>query len=95
MLATPGTAMNNDGMAAAFVARCSGAVTAGVRDERMLLLFDNCEHVLDAAASLAAAVLIGAPGVNILATSREPLRVGGEHTHRGFVTVAVHGHEWE
>src|SRR5712692_6894036 len=57
-------------------------LVAGLRDKRMLLLLDNCEHVIDAAASLAAAVLSGAPGVNILTTSREPLGVAGEHTHR-------------
>src|SRR6202166_5163166 len=55
---------------------------AGLRDKRMLLLLDNCEHVIDAAASLAAAVLSGVPGVNILATSREPLAVAGEREHR-------------
>src|SRR5205814_746656 len=43
---------------------------------------DNCEHVIEAAASLAAAVLTGVPRVNILATSREPLEVAGEHEHR-------------
>jgi len=48
----------------------------------MLLLLDNCEHVVDAAASLAAAVLTGVPLVNILATSREPLGVAGEREHR-------------
>src|ERR1700730_5877080 len=53
-------------------------LVAGLRDQRMLRLLDNCEHVIDAAASLAAAVLIGVPRVNILATSREPLRVAGE-----------------
>src|SRR5580704_15703737 len=46
-------------------------LVAAVRDRRMLLLLDNCEHVIDATASLAAAVLGGTPGVNILATSRE------------------------
>src|SRR5258708_38699250 len=56
-------------------------LVAGLRDERMLLL-DNCEHVIDAAASLAAAVLSGAPGVNILATSREPLGIAGEREYR-------------
>nr|HYT93385.1 winged helix-turn-helix domain-containing protein [Gemmataceae bacterium] len=55
---------------------------AALRDRRMLLLLDNCEHVIDAAASLAAAVLTGVPGVNILATSREPLGVAGEREHR-------------
>src|SRR5471030_2521879 len=55
---------------------------AALRDRQMLLLFDNCEHVIDAAAGLAAALLGGAPGVKILATSREPLGVGGEHEYR-------------
>ena len=57
-------------------------LVAGLKDKRMLLLLDNCEHVIDAAAGLAAAVLGGAPGVRILATSREPLRVSGEREHR-------------
>src|SRR5438105_8195676 len=55
---------------------------AALRDRRMLLLLDSCEHVIDAAASLAAAVLSGVPRVNILATSREPLGVAGEPPHR-------------
>jgi predicted ATPase/DNA-binding winged helix-turn-helix (wHTH) protein len=55
---------------------------AALRNSRMLLLLDNCEHIIDAAASLAAAVLSGAPGVNILATSREPLGVVGEREYR-------------
>ncbi len=45
---------------------------AALRDRQMLLLLDNCEHVIDAAANLTAAVLTGLPRVNILATSREP-----------------------
>src|SRR6266851_4759481 len=57
-------------------------LVAALRDKRMLLLLDNCEHVIDSAASLAAAVLTGTPGVNILATSREPLGVAGEREHR-------------
>jgi predicted ATPase/DNA-binding SARP family transcriptional activator len=43
-----------------------------------VLVLDNCEHLLDAAASVAARVLAEAPGVRILATSREPLGVTGE-----------------
>jgi predicted ATPase/DNA-binding winged helix-turn-helix (wHTH) protein len=58
------------------------ALVAALRDNRMLLLLDNCEHVIDAAAGLAAAVLSGAPGVTVLATSREPLGVQGERVHR-------------
>jgi predicted ATPase/DNA-binding winged helix-turn-helix (wHTH) protein len=59
----------------------SGLVAA-LGDRRLLLLLDNCEHVIDAAAGLAAAVLSGTPGVTILATSREPLGVQGERVHR-------------
>src|SRR5947209_16335746 len=55
---------------------------ATLRDRQMLLLLDNCEHVIDAAASLAAAVLTGLPRVNILATGREPLGAAGERVHR-------------
>jgi predicted ATPase len=54
---------------------------AALRDSQVLLLLENCEHVTDAAAGLAAAVLRGTSGVKILATSREPLRVPGEHVH--------------
>jgi predicted ATPase/DNA-binding winged helix-turn-helix (wHTH) protein len=57
-------------------------LVAALRDKRMLLLLDNCEHVIAAAASLAAAVLTGVPRVDILATSREPLGVAGEREHR-------------
>ncbi|QYN38637.1 hypothetical protein K1T35_16315 [Pseudonocardia sp. DSM 110487] len=45
---------------------------------RQLLVIDNCEHVLDAVAALVEAVVVGAPGVDVLATSREALRVDGE-----------------
>jgi predicted ATPase/DNA-binding winged helix-turn-helix (wHTH) protein len=58
------------------------ALVAALRDNRMLLMLDNCEHVIDAAAGLAEAVLSGAPGVTILATSRELLGVQGERVHR-------------
>jgi predicted ATPase/DNA-binding winged helix-turn-helix (wHTH) protein len=58
------------------------ALVAAVRHNRMLLLLDNCEHVIDAAAGTAVAILGGAPDVSILATSREPLGVAGEREHR-------------
>lgn len=45
---------------------------------RMLLVLDNCEHVIDAAAGLAERLLADCPGVTVLATSREPLAVPGE-----------------
>ena len=45
---------------------------------RALIVLDNCEHVIDAAAEVAAAVTGGAPKATVLATSREPLGVAGE-----------------
>ncbi|WP_181160584.1 ATP-binding protein, partial [Streptomyces solincola] len=45
---------------------------------RMLLLLDNCEHVVDAAAVLVERLLAACPGLTVLATSREPLGVPGE-----------------
>ncbi|KAA6222258.1 AfsR family transcriptional regulator [Streptomyces albofaciens JCM 4342] len=45
---------------------------------RMLLVLDNCEHVIGAAADLADRLLAECPGVTVLATSREPLAVPGE-----------------
>jgi predicted ATPase/DNA-binding winged helix-turn-helix (wHTH) protein len=47
-------------------------------DRHMLIVLDNCEHVVQAAATVAEAVLAAAPGVHVLATSREPLRASGE-----------------
>ncbi|MFD5553120.1 BTAD domain-containing putative transcriptional regulator [Streptomyces sp. NPDC127068] len=48
------------------------------RSRRLLLVLDNCEHVIGAAARLAAHVLAHCPGLTVLATSREPLAVPGE-----------------
>ncbi|NMO88218.1 BTAD domain-containing putative transcriptional regulator [Actinomycetospora sp. TBRC 11914] len=45
---------------------------------RMLVVLDNCEHVLDAVAELVEKVLVGGPQLAVLATSREPLEVDGE-----------------
>jgi predicted ATPase/DNA-binding winged helix-turn-helix (wHTH) protein len=50
-------------------------------DRRVLLLLDNCEHVIDAAAALAEAVFSEGLQAHMLATSREALRVEGEHVH--------------
>jgi predicted ATPase/class 3 adenylate cyclase len=49
-----------------------------IRDRRLLLVFDNCEHLLEASAELVNDVLAGCSQVTILATSREPLMVAGE-----------------
>jgi predicted ATPase/DNA-binding winged helix-turn-helix (wHTH) protein len=53
-----------------------------LRERQMLLLLDNCEHLVEAVAALAEAVFTNAPGVHILATSREPLRAAGEFVCR-------------
>jgi predicted ATPase len=53
-----------------------------VRDRQMLVLLDNCEHLLDATAELVVALLGAAPGLTLLATSREPIGVTGEATWR-------------
>lgn len=50
-----------------------------LEDKQLLLVLDNCEHLLDAAAALVAEVLRAAPGVRVITTSREPLQVAGEH----------------
>jgi len=57
-------------------------LVAALRDSCMLLLLDNCEHVVDEVAGLALALLGGAKDVAILATSREPLRLAGESEYR-------------
>ena len=51
-----------------------------VGDRQMLMVLDNCEHLLDAIASLAAELLAACPGLQLLATSREPASVPGEVT---------------
>jgi predicted ATPase/DNA-binding CsgD family transcriptional regulator len=50
-----------------------------LRDKELLLVVDNCEHLLGAAALLVTDVLKAAPGVRVIATSREPLSVPEEH----------------
>lgn len=54
---------------------------AYLKDRRCLIVLDNCEHVVDAAATLAEQVVADASGVSILATSREALRAEGEYVH--------------
>jgi len=56
------------------------ALVAHIAGERLLLVLDNCEHLLDAVAGLTARLLAGCPNVTALATSREALGVEGERT---------------
>ncbi|GAA2872226.1 hypothetical protein GCM10010517_32580 [Streptosporangium fragile] len=55
-----------------------GRLLSALEGERLLIVLDNCEHVVEAAAVLADRVLTGCPGVRVLATSREPLGIAGE-----------------
>jgi len=56
-------------------------VAQGVGSQRMLLVLDNCEHVVDAAAQLTEVVLRAGSRASIIATSREPLRAEGEQIY--------------
>jgi predicted ATPase/DNA-binding winged helix-turn-helix (wHTH) protein len=53
-----------------------------LRHRQMLLVLDNCEHVIEAAAATAEDIVNAAPHVRVLATSREPLRAAEERVHR-------------
>jgi predicted ATPase/class 3 adenylate cyclase len=57
-------------------------VIGSLRHRRVLLVLDNCEHLVQACAELAEVLLRACPNVRILATSREPLRAMGEATWR-------------
>ena len=52
-----------------------------LRDKQVLIVVDNCEHLLDAATELIATVLQGTSEVRILTTSREPLGIAGEYSY--------------
>jgi predicted ATPase/DNA-binding winged helix-turn-helix (wHTH) protein len=81
------------GLVAEAVCRVVGAPVSGerpvvdvavsfLRQRAMLLILDNCEHVLDGAAHLAAALVTHCPQVKILATSRQNLGIAGETVYR-------------
>lgn len=53
-------------------------VIGHLRNRRVLVVLDNCEHLIDACASLATALLRGCPGLTLVASSREPLSIDGE-----------------
>lgn len=62
--------------------RALESLVDGIRDRNLLLILDNCEHLIEAAAELASAVLVGCPNVFVVATSREPLGLPGERVFR-------------
>jgi predicted ATPase/class 3 adenylate cyclase len=58
-----------------------GTLVDALKAKKMLIVLDNCEHVIDSAAQLVTAILRACPDGRVLATSREALRVSGEHTY--------------
>ena len=58
------------------------AVARVLARQQLLLVLDNCEHVIGAAAELCAGLLAACDDVRVLATSREPLAVAGEARYR-------------
>ena len=56
-------------------------LSSHLRTRRLLLVLDNCEHLIDACATLAAALLLAAPDIRILASSREQLQIAGEQVY--------------
>jgi predicted ATPase/DNA-binding winged helix-turn-helix (wHTH) protein len=70
-----GLKLGGDEISAESVARAIGA-------RKLLLVLDNCEHVIDAAARLAETIVRLCPRTTILATSREILKIEGEHVYR-------------
>lgn len=56
----------------------AGRLAGALRDRRLLLVLDNCEHVVGPVAELTAQLLPHAPGLTVLTTSQEPLAIGGE-----------------
>ena len=60
--------------------------------QRMLLVIDNCEHLVEAVSQVAQALLDKAPGVHMLVTSQEPLRLPDEHLYR-LSTLGLPGND--
>lgn len=66
-------------VATVFGLRGPAGLAEYLEDKQLLLVLDNCEHVADESAALAAKLLAASPGVRVLATSRHTLHVEGEH----------------
>ena len=60
----------------------AGTLARALAGQQLLLVLDNCEHVIEAAAQLCAGLLAACDDVRVLATSREPLAVAGETRYR-------------
>lgn len=60
----------------------SDAIARAIGEKKLVLVFDNCEHVIDGAALIAETLVRQCPGTSILVTSREVLRIEGEFVYR-------------
>jgi predicted ATPase/DNA-binding winged helix-turn-helix (wHTH) protein len=78
--------LGGDGITAEVVARAIG-------DKPILLVLDNCEHVIDAAARIVETILHLCPRASVLATSQELLRIAGEYVYR-VPPLEVPRHNW-
>ena len=82
-----GLRLHGDGISADSVAHAIGA-------KKLLLILDNCEHVIDAVARMAETLMRLCPATSIVATSREVLRIEGEHVYR-VLPLEVPSHDEE
>ena len=64
------------------VVAAADALARALARRQLLLVLDNCEQVIGAAAEVCGRLLLGADDVRVLATSREPLRIAGEARYR-------------
>src|SRR5713101_9819328 len=78
----PGTVAAALGLTLRAGAESSERVAAALGAKRVLLVLDNCEHVIEAAARMVEAILRADSHAHVLATSREPLRAPGEYVYR-------------
>jgi non-specific serine/threonine protein kinase len=76
--AVPQAVARATGVRESYAATIDEALIAFLRDRELLLVMDNCEHVVDACAALLDELLDQAPRLRVPATSREPLRIRGE-----------------
>ena len=78
----PSTVASVLGLSIAGTEIAAEPIARAIGDRVLLLVLDNCEHVIETAAAVAETVLRVCPNVTVLATSREVLRIAGEHVYR-------------
>jgi len=76
----PGLIASTIGSVLGFQSSTDASLPVALREKNLLLLLDNCEHLIEAAAALVDRLVKSCPQLRILVTSREPLRIEGERT---------------